>query len=221
MAGDNIYNGAQDNATGCGMLLEIARAFAGVRQPPKRSIYFAAVTAEEQGLLRFGISRASIRRLPARTSRWRSTTTMCRRWACRRKSTSPAPSAPRSIPWSSAPRRNSGWRLCPTRSPAPVTTIRSDHFSFARVGVPAFSIDEGDKYRGHDREWGTEQAQDYVAHHYHQPSDEYRPDMDFRGDAVMARFGIALGWQAASQPALVGWQPGDEFGKIRAASEKE
>ena len=85
--------------------------------------------------------------------------------------------------------------------------------------MPAFSIDEGDKYQGHDRAWGEQQAQDYVAHHYHQPSDEYYPDMDFRGDAVMARFGIALGWQAANQPSLIGWKPGDEFAKARSSSQ--
>jgi hypothetical protein len=62
------------------------------------------------------------------------------------------------------------------------------------------------------------QARDYVAKHYHQPSDEYHPEMDFRGDAVMAQFGIALGWQAANQPEKVGWQPGDEFVKKQLAT---
>ena len=85
----------------------------------------------------------------------------------------------------------------------------------ARVGMPAFSIDEGNKYEGHDREWGVQQAKEFVTKHYHQPSDEYHPEMDFRGDAVMARFGIALGWLAANQAAEVGWQPGDEFAKAR------
>jgi Zn-dependent M28 family amino/carboxypeptidase len=95
---------------------------------------------------------------------------------------------------------------------------RSDHFSLARVGVPAFSINEGDLYEGHDREWGLQQARDFVAHDYHHPSDEYHASMDFRGDAAMARFGIALGWQAADQASEIGWLPGDEFAKARAAS---
>ena len=67
--------------------------------------------------------------------------------------------------------------------------------------------------------YSPEQAEDYVAHRYHQPTDEYRPTMDFRGDAVMARFGIALGWEAASQTAQVEWQQGDEFARIRAGSQ--
>jgi Zn-dependent M28 family amino/carboxypeptidase len=92
---------------------------------------------------------------------------------------------------------------------------RSDHFSMARVGVPAFSVNEGMKYKGHDQSWGLKQAEDYTAKHYHQPSDEYRPDMDFTGDAVIARFAFALGWKAAMIPQIVGWQPGDEFEAAR------
>ena len=92
---------------------------------------------------------------------------------------------------------------------------RSDHFSFARVGVPAFSIGEGVKYKGHTESWGLQQANDYVEKRYHQPSDEYRPEMDFTGDSAMARFGFALGWDAASLPKLIGWQKGDEFEAAR------
>ncbi len=109
--------------------------------------------------------------------------------------------------------------IVPDSQPGAGHYYRSDHFSFARAGVPAFSIDEGDKYQGHDRQWGEQQAQDYVAHRYHQPGDEYRPDMDFRGDAVMARFGIALGWQAANQPAMIEWKAGDEFEKVRGSGQ--
>ena len=220
MAGDNIYNGAQDNATGCGILLEIARSFAGVRQPPKRSVFFAATTAEEQGL------RGSeyLGKHPPVADKDIS--------VALNYDDVPPLGVPEEVNVAGAERttfypvvertaKEFGLAIVPDSQPGAGHYFRSDHFSFARVGVPAFSIDEGDKYRGHDREWGTEQAQDFVANHYHQPSDEYRADMDFRGDAVMARFGIALGWQAASQPALVGWQPGDEFGRIRAASEKQ
>jgi hypothetical protein len=87
------------------------------------------------------------------------------------------------------------------------------------VGIPSFSISEGMKYQGHDEAWGVQQAKDYTEHRYHQPSDEYRPEMDFTGDAVMARFGFALGWSAAEQAQLVGWQSGDEFEKARMASQ--
>jgi Zn-dependent M28 family amino/carboxypeptidase len=97
---------------------------------------------------------------------------------------------------------------------------RSDHFSLARVGVPSFSINEGMKFKGHPESWGLEQEREYVEKHYHQPSDEYHPEMDFVGDSAMARFGFALGWEAASLPKLIGWQKGDEFEAARDKSQK-
>ena len=96
---------------------------------------------------------------------------------------------------------------------------RSDHFSLARVGVPAFSVNEGKLYRGHDLAWGQAREEDYRAHRYHQPKDEYTPDMDFTGDAKVAKFGFAIGWQVANAAELIGWQPGDEFERARKQSQ--
>ena len=96
---------------------------------------------------------------------------------------------------------------------------RSDHFSLARVGIPSFSINEGPKFKGHDEAWGLAQDEDYVKNHYHQPSDEYHPGMDYTSDAAMARFGFALGWEAANQPSLIGWKKGDEFERTRRTSQ--
>jgi Zn-dependent M28 family amino/carboxypeptidase len=217
MAGDNIYNGAQDNATGCGILLEIARVLAGASQQPKRSIYFAAVTAEEQGL-RGSEFLGKHPPVPAREVSLDLN-----------YDDIPPLGVPEEVNVAGAERttfyptvettaKDFGLKIVPDSQPGAGHYYRSDHFSFARQGIPAFSIDEGVKYEGHDREWGLQQAKDFVAKRYHQPSDEYYPEMDFRGDAVMARFGIALGWLAADQQTLIGWQPGDEFGKARAAS---
>src|SRR5664279_5613765 len=111
-----------------------------------------------------------------------------------------------------------GLAITPDPNPNAGHYYRSDHFSFARVGVPAFSVGSGVLYQGHDREWGMQQAKDFTAKDYHHPSDEYHPEMDFRSDAVIARFGVALGWQAANQANEVGWKSGDEFDKIRIAS---
>ena len=96
---------------------------------------------------------------------------------------------------------------------------RSDHFSLARVGIPAFSINEGMKYKGHDVAWGMQQADEFTSKRYHQPSDEYHPEMDFTGGSAMARFGFALGWQAASQAKPIEWKKGDEFEAARPKSE--
>ena len=106
----------------------------------------------------------------------------------------------------------------PDSNPGAGHYYRSDHFSLARVGIPSFSINEGLKYKGHDAAWGKRQEDEYTEKHYHQPSDEYHPDMDFTGDAAMARFGFALGWQAATMSKLVGWQKGDEFEAARNKS---
>ena len=92
---------------------------------------------------------------------------------------------------------------------------RSDHFSLARAGVPAFSINTGVKFAGHPPEWGKAQRDEYTAKHYHNPSDEYSPSMDFSSDAALAKFGFALGWQAMLAKDTVNWLPGDEFEATR------
>ena len=218
-SGDNIYNGAADNATGCGILLEIARVMAASPVKPKRSVIFTSVTAEEQGLRGseyFGKNPP----IPARNISLDLN-----------YDDVPPIGTPEEIQVSGAERttfypvveqtaKEFHLTIVPDSRPEAGHYYRSDHFSLARVGVPAFSINEGEKFSGHDRDWGEKQAQDYNKNHYHQPSDEYRPEMDFTGDAVMAKFGIALGWKAANQPVKVEWQAGDEFEKARKASEK-
>jgi Zn-dependent M28 family amino/carboxypeptidase len=218
MPGDNIYNGANDNATGCGILLELARVFATAPQRPRRSVLFVSVTAEEQGLLG---SEYLGKHPPVPASK----ITLDLNY-----DDVPPLGSPEEVEVSGSERTTfyptvqalaEEFRLAirPDAHPEAGHFYRSDHFSLARVGIPAFSINEGVKYKGHDAAWGLQQANEFTAKHYHQPSDEYHPDMDFTGDAVMARFGFALGWQAASLPRLVGWQKGDEFeaGRVKSA----
>ena len=220
MPGDNIYNGANDNATGCGILLEIARAFAQSAQKPRRAIIFASVTGEEQGLLG---SEYLGKHPPIPAGK----ITLDLNY-----DDVPPLGAPEEVEVSGAERTTfypmvqalaKEFRLTirPDARPAAGHYYRSDHFSLARVGIPAFSINEGMKYKGHDMAWGMQQAEEYTAKRYHQPSDEYRPEMDFTGDAAMARFGFALGWQAAALPKTVGWQKGDEFEAARLNSTGE
>jgi Zn-dependent M28 family amino/carboxypeptidase len=219
MPGDNIYNGANDNATGCGILLEIARAYSLSTQKPRRSILFAAVTAEEQGLLG---SEYLGKHPPIPAAK----ITLDLNY-----DDVPPLGAPEEVEVSGSERTTfypvveamaKEFRLTirPDSRPEAGHYYRSDHFSLARVGIPAFSINEGTKYKGHDSAWGLQQAEEYTAKHYHQPSDEYHPQMDFTGDAVMARFGFALGWQAASLPKLIGWEKGDEFEAARIKSQQ-
>ncbi len=217
MPGDNIYNGAQDNATGCGILLEIARVLAAARLQPKRSIYFASVTAEEQGL-RGSEFLGKHPPVPAKEISLDLNYDDVPPLGVPEEVTVAGAERTSFYPTVESTARDFGLKIVPDSQPGAGHYYRSDHFSFARAGVPAFSIDEGVKYQGHDREWGVQQAKDFVSKHYHQPSDEYHSGMDFRGDAVMARFGVALGWLAADQPTLIVWKAGDEFARARAGS---
>ena len=106
----------------------------------------------------------------------------------------------------------------PDQFPSAGHYYRSDHFSLARYGIPAFSIGQGTLFAGHDASWGEGQMKQYTAERYHQPSDEYRPEMDFRGDARMAQFGFDLGWLASAAKTAQGWQAGDEFEAPRKKS---
>lgn len=217
MQGDNIFNGANDNATGCGILLEVARAFSQANPKPRRSIVFASVTAEEQGLLG---SEYLGKHPPIPAGRVSLDLNF---------DDVPPLGSPEEVEVSGSERttffptvealsKEFRLNIRPDARPEAGHYYRSDHFSLARVGIPAFSINEGVKYKGHDPAWGMQQADEYTAKRYHQPSDEYHPEMDFTGDAVMARFGFAAGWQAASLPGEVEWQKGDEFEAARKSS---
>jgi Zn-dependent M28 family amino/carboxypeptidase len=217
MPGDNIYNGAADNATGCGILLELARAYSVAKDRPGRSIIFSAVTAEEQGLVG---SEYLGKHPPVPAGKIALDLNY---------DDIPPIGSPQEVevtgaerttfyPWVEATAKEFRLAIRPDARPEAGHFYRSDHFSLARVGIPSFSINEGMKFKGHDEAWGLAQNKEYTEKHYHQPSDEYHPEMDFTGDAAMARFGFALGWEAASFSKLIGWQKGDEFEPARIKS---
>ncbi len=218
MPGDNIFNGANDNATGCGILIELARAFGTAAQRPRRSILFAAVTAEEQGLLG---SEYLGKHPPIAAGKITLDLNYDNVMPLGAPEEVEVAGAERTTFYPAVEATAKDFRLAirPDAMPEAGHFYRSDHFSLARVGIPAFSINEGTKYKGHPASWGLEQEREYIEKHYHQPSDEYHPDMDFVGDSAMARFGFALGWEAASLPKLIEWQKGDEFEPARAKSQ--
>ena len=210
LPGNNIYHGAIDNATGCGILLELARAWAGTRPTPPRSVLFAAVTAEEQGLLGSEYLGKHTAQLPVEPM-----------LDLNYDALGPI-GIPEEVEVSGAERttfyptveqlaKKYDLAIRPDARPEAGHYYRSDHFSLGRVGIPAFSISEGMKFKGHDLAWGEAQAKDYVDNHYHKPADEFRSDWDFSGLAKMASFGYALGHAAAVQPNEINWLPGDEF----------
>jgi len=216
--GDNIYNGAADNATGCGILLELARAYSVARDRPGRSVIFASVTAEEQGLL--GSEYLGKHPpIPAGKIALDLNYDDVQPHGAPEEVEVSGAERTTFYPWVQATAKEFRLTIRPDARPEAGHFYRSDHFSLARVGIPSFSVNEGMKFKGHDEAWGVAQDKEYTEKHYHQPSDEYHPEMDFTGDSAMARFGFALGWEAANIPHLVGWQKGDEFEAARAKSQ--
>jgi Zn-dependent M28 family amino/carboxypeptidase len=214
MSGDNIYNGAVDNGTGCGILLELAHAFAMSAAKPPHPVLFASVTAEEKGLLG---SNYLGKHLPIPASRVALDLNF---------DAVPPIGIPESVNVTGAERTTFfpavektsqafGFEIQPDAEPGAGHYYRSDHFSLARAGVPAFSVNTALKFAGHPTEWGKAQRDEYTAKHYHQPSDEYRADMDFSSNAALAKYGFALGWQALTAQRTVNWLPGDEFESVR------
>jgi Zn-dependent M28 family amino/carboxypeptidase len=215
--GDRIYNGAIDNATGCGMLLEMARAWASLPHKPRRSALFIAVSAEEGGLLgseyygKNPVVPAGKTALALNFDAFQPSG---------RYSDVGAYGAERLTvyPIVEEAAKRFGLTLAPDPRPAAGIFYRSDHFSFARVGIPAFSVDRGQELMGKPKGAGAKLFEEYNSQRYHQPSDEYREDWDFAGMEIYARFGFLINFNVANLPKLPTWRPGDEFLPARQKS---
>ncbi|MGA1982316.1 MAG: M28 family peptidase [Acidobacteriaceae bacterium] len=217
MPGDNIYNGAVDNATGCAMIMELARAWASMPGRPAHSVIFASVTAEEQGLL--GSEYLGQHPpIPAGQIALDLNYDAIQPFGEPMETSVDGSERTSFYPTVEATAARFGIAIVADAHPEAGHYYRSDHFSMARHGVPAFSIGEGTLYRGHDAAWGLAKEDDYTAHRYHNFSDNYTPDMDFSGNAKLARFGLELGWEAITAPATISWRPGDEFEAARKKS---
>jgi Zn-dependent M28 family amino/carboxypeptidase len=218
MPGDNIYNGAADNGTGVGMILEMARAWSSSGLTLPHSVIFSAVTAEEQGLLG---SEYLGQHPPVPVSQIALDINYDMLLPIGIQQEINVNGAQRTsfYPEVQATAKRFGLAIVPDPRPSAGSYYRSDHFSLSRVGIPAFSVDSGTLYEGHDRAWGVAQEKDFNDNHYHNFSDNYDPNWDFRGDAKLVRFGMDLGWQVIHAKTTVEWNKGDEFEAARKASE--
>lgn len=212
--GDDIYNGALDNASGTAMVLEIARAFTQVQPKPKRSILFLMVTAEEQGLLGSAYYAAYPVYPLAKTvaainvdgiNQWGRTTDV----------TVIGLGASQLDDYLRAAATEQGRTLRPDPESEKGYYYRSDHFNFAKKGVPALYIEAGIEYIGKDPDYGTRKREEYTSHDYHAPSDEVKADWDLAGAAEDGRLLLGVGSRVADAATWPEWAPGNEFRATR------
>jgi Zn-dependent M28 family amino/carboxypeptidase len=111
-----------------------------------------------------------------------------------------------------------GMRISPEEHPERGHFYRSDHFSFAKVGIPSISIGAGTDFVGRPKGWGVEQNEDYTAKRYHQPSDAYRADFDLTGAAQIAEILLRFGTSVANSTTVPAWNPDAEFREVRERS---
>jgi Zn-dependent M28 family amino/carboxypeptidase len=217
VVGDSIYNGAADNATGTALLLELARAWAAQSPKPKRSALFLAVTAEEKGLLgskyyaqnpivplgKTAINLNFDMILPLGTFESVVVTGSERTTA---------------FPMVKAAAEKNKLEIEADQRAHLGIFYRSDHFSMARAGVPAFSIGGGMKIRGKPADFARKAYQEFTEKAYHAPQDEVRPDWDFAGFIVLGGFALDIGRDVANADQLPTWNAGDEFLPAREKS---
>jgi Zn-dependent M28 family amino/carboxypeptidase len=211
--GDSIYNGALDNASGTADLLAVARA-AAAGAPTNRSLMFVFVTAEESGLLGSAYFAENptvpidkiVANINVDGGNLLGRTRDLRVLGDTKSSLGPA------LARFVQPR---GMRLTPDEHPERGYFYRSDHFSFAKAGIPAVSIGAGTDFVGRPREWGVQQLEDYTAHRYHQPSDAYRPDFDLSGAVQLSEIVLGFGRWLANSRTVPTWNADAEFRAVR------
>ncbi len=213
-SGDAIYNGAVDNAAGSGQVLAIARAFAALPRPPRRSVLALFVAAEEQGLLGSRFYAAHPTFHPGRIAAninidggniWGRTSDVA--VIGRGKSTLEDLLAQAA--------KTQGRVVVDEPFPDKGYYYRSDQLNFARIGVPALYFKPGTSYRGRPEGWGAERTNEWTNTRYHQPSDELEDDWNFEGMIEDARLAFRVGLAAAESDSMPAWRPGDEFEAAR------
>ncbi|HKT07003.1 MAG TPA: M28 family peptidase [Gemmatimonadaceae bacterium] len=216
--GDSIYNGAVDNASGVSTLLAVARAAA--RAPRRRrSLVFVFVTAEEAGLLgsSWFAQHPTMPDSDIVADLNMDVVTVLGKVRDLNVLGSDKSTLGPMLAHLIAP---NGMRIDPDAHPEAGHFYRSDHFSFAKAGIPAVSIGAGTDYVGRPKGWGVQQEDDYTAHRYHQPADNYSPDFDLSGAAQIGDIVLEFATALANSPVLPAWNPNAEFKRARGSRDK-
>jgi Zn-dependent M28 family amino/carboxypeptidase len=212
--GDRIYNGALDNASGVAQLLELARGFTQVEPKPKRSILFLMVTAEEQGLL--GSQYYSVTPVyPLAKTVANINVDGINQWGRTRDITVIGMGASDLDDYLRDAAKEQGRELRPDPESEKGFYYRSDHFNFAKQGVPALYIDTGEEFIGKPAGYSQTKRDEYTNVDYHQPSDEVKPDWDLSGALEDSQLLFLVGYRVANADKMPEWKPGNEFRATR------
>ncbi|WP_138380317.1 M28 family metallopeptidase [Luteithermobacter gelatinilyticus] len=219
LEGDQIYNGALDNATGTAGLIELAHAYASAPTPPRRSVMFLAVTAEEQGLLGSQYY-AEHPLVPLEKTVAAINMDVLNHLGPTRDVTVIGYGNSELDDYVDQAVKAVGRVTRPDPTPEQGSYYRSDHFSLAKVGVPAIYIDGGVDHVEKGEEWFLKQHEEYVANDYHKPSDEYSPDWDLSGAVEDLKLIYRIGARLANEDSFPNWRDGTEFKAKRDAMMK-
>ena len=215
--GDKIYHGAVDNASGTAALLEMARAYKELQTPPSRTILFLSVTGEEQGLLGSQYYAEHPFYPLARTAADINMDGM-NVHGLTRDIVQIGRGASTLDEIVEAVAKEQGRVVKTDPEPEKGLYYRSDHFEFAKMGVPAFDPDEGVDFIGKPEGWGLEARRKYTAESYHKPADTIKPDWDLSGAIQDCQLYFLVGYRIANDSRMPEWKPGAEFKAIRDAS---
>jgi Zn-dependent M28 family amino/carboxypeptidase len=218
--GDSVYNGAADNASGVAVTLEIARALTETKPAPKRSTLFLFVTAEEQGLL--GSQYYSVMPIyPLARTLAVINIDGVNTWGRTKDMTVIGMGASDLDDFLREAAKEQERVLRPDPEPEKGFYYRSDHFNFAKQGVPALDPSEGIDFIGKPADYGMRMRERFTKEDYHTPSDEVKADWDLGGAVEDGQLFYLVGYRVANAAKFPEWKPGNEFRAIREKSLKQ
>jgi|Deesub1362B_J571_1020462.scaffolds.fasta_scaffold00019_104 Zn-dependent M28 family amino/carboxypeptidase len=212
--GDNIFNGALDNATGTAGLIELARAFTQLKPKPKRSFLFLAVTGEEQGLLGSQYY-ATHPVFPLEKTVAVINMDALNIWGPMKDITVIGYGLSELDKYVEEEAAKEKRQVNPDPTPERGSYFRSDHFSFAKQGVPALYLSPGVDHVVHGRKWTLAQRDKYLAENYHKPSDEFDPNWDLSGAIQDLRLIFKIAYRLSQEETFPNWNEGTEFKSLR------
>jgi Zn-dependent M28 family amino/carboxypeptidase len=220
LQGDQIFNGAIDNASGVGSLIQLGAAFTKLNPLPKRSVLFMATTAEEAGLL--GAKFYAEHPLyPLEKTLADINIDTVNPWGKTRDIQDLSDNNSTLDDLLAAAARRNGRVMTPNSQPEKGSFYRADHFEFSKLGVPALYIGGGKNLIGKPADFGRQRKDDYTAHDYHQVSDEVNPEWDLSGAVQDIQLLFEVGYEVANGNKFPEWKPGTEFKAKRDAMLKK